>query len=701
MERYKNIVKIEKVKELLEKGRAGEALSVAKEIDLSRIKSVSDACAVGECFFVNGKYEDAKQCYKRAYDINPTHRVVIAMINLSLKTKNVEETKRYINEFDNMAPQDYMRFVYRYKLAKMQKKPISELIGILKELNEFEYTDKWAYELVKLYHKANMHEECKAECDSIILWFNYGEYVEKAKALLAYYRGELRPEDLLNRQAETEIQETSEEEYAAAEQNNSHTEESADIADPADESKNDKKTELNEALNYLHEESNALINPPKRKDKEQTEETADEASGDVSENRMQTDADSENTVPEETDENNAEKAEITDETQDYISGEDLVAAVKDKTAEEIRSEEEEEERRFAETLKKIIESEEADRTGNKDASSEATGTGAAEDPNVSGEEGNEDIQVSVDLLSELEGIADKEEKKNEVENVLKENSVFSDLKALINTPDIQYDSRLGKVLRAGNTDIERAIGIYADFESLGSQFLRSMEILLNPKASGLGLVLTGPEKSGKTSLAKGVAKLLAMAGRIEGSGIMVVEAERLNSMDFGTKLPKLKGHAVVINHAGKISRETADSIVKYESELESSTVLILEDERAAITGMFRTNTRLNKVFSNRINLEPVNLDILFRFAARYIMRKDYHPDTSAAIRLEQMIRDYYAKDKTKSLTQTGRLVRQTIKNADARCAKALLDYSSDGRLTEIDMSVIIGGDVSDIPIAEI
>lgn len=671
MERYKNIVKIEKIKELLEKGKSKEALSVAEGIDLSRIKSVSDACAVGECFFVNGKYEEAKQCYRRAYDINPTHRVVIAMINLCLKTKNVEETVRYINEFENMAPNDYMRFVYRYKLAKMQKRPISELVCILKELNEFEYTDKWAYELVKLYHKADMHEECKRECESIILWFNYGEYVEKAKALLAYYRGELRPEDLLNSRAEAETEETPENQKSGEDEQTVEEETAAQTEEVQynareDEKKNEDKDQLNEALNYLHEESNALINPPKRKETEQAEETRKDAS--------------ENT------------------SQAELQSENAASGSKDEA-------DEDEERRFTETLKKIIESEEENRQEKTAGSPVENEAGAEEEredvPEAPEEEEPKDIQEPADLLSELEVIADKEEKKNEVENVLKENSVFCDLKALITTPEIQYDSRLGKVLRAGGTDIERAIGIYADFESLGSQFLRSMEILLNPKASGLGLVLTGPEKSGKTSLAKGVAKLLAMAGRIEGSGIMVVEAERLNAMDFGTKLPKLKGHAVVINHAGKISRETADSIVKYESELETSTVLILEDERAAITGMFRTNTRLNKVFSNRINLEPVNLDILFRFAARYIMRKDYHPDTSAAIRLEQMIRDYYAKDKTKSLTQTGRLVRQTIKNADARCAKALLDYSSDGRLSEIDMSVMVGSDVSDIPTAEI
>ena len=51
------------------------------------------------------------------------------------------------------------------------------------EYKEKEYTERWSYELARLYAKAGMKEECIETCDDLILWFSEGKYVTKAMEL--------------------------------------------------------------------------------------------------------------------------------------------------------------------------------------------------------------------------------------------------------------------------------------------------------------------------------------------------------------------------------------------------------------------------------------------------------------------------------------------------------------------------------------
>ena len=72
------------------------------------------------------------------------------------------------------APQDSYRFIFRYRIDKLKNEPYEVLIESLEELKEYDYIEKWAYELAKLYHKAGKKDKCVRECSDIILWFGDG-----------------------------------------------------------------------------------------------------------------------------------------------------------------------------------------------------------------------------------------------------------------------------------------------------------------------------------------------------------------------------------------------------------------------------------------------------------------------------------------------------------------------------------------------
>lgn len=191
MEKYNTIVKIEEIKRLTENGETERAVKAADSVDVSRLRTVSDLSIVGEAYIRGREYEKARGVYERLYEKSRSRRVVMQLVNLSVKLKDVEAAEDYLQDFMDIAPDDFYRFIFRYSIDKLRGEPYEVLIDSLERLKKKEYIEKWAYELAKLYHKAGMDQKCVDECSDIMLWFGDGQYVERAKALRSYYYGEL------------------------------------------------------------------------------------------------------------------------------------------------------------------------------------------------------------------------------------------------------------------------------------------------------------------------------------------------------------------------------------------------------------------------------------------------------------------------------------------------------------------------------
>ena len=60
---------------------------------------------------------------------------------------------------------------------------LEDQIEILEEYNQKEYTEKYAYEIAKLYYRAGNMEKCVDACDDLVVWFRQGKYVIRALEL--------------------------------------------------------------------------------------------------------------------------------------------------------------------------------------------------------------------------------------------------------------------------------------------------------------------------------------------------------------------------------------------------------------------------------------------------------------------------------------------------------------------------------------
>ena len=184
MDKAEYRIKLEQINALAEEGDFRGAAEIADEIDWRHVKSARTLCMIGEIYEANKRYEDSCRILKYAYKRSASSKTVLyRLAELDIRTGNYEEAKKFINEFESNSPSDSSRFLLKYKLLRATKAPLDDQIAVLTEYKDAEYTERWAYELAKLYRKNGQKEKCIEECDDMILWFSEGKYVTKAMEL--------------------------------------------------------------------------------------------------------------------------------------------------------------------------------------------------------------------------------------------------------------------------------------------------------------------------------------------------------------------------------------------------------------------------------------------------------------------------------------------------------------------------------------
>ena len=174
-------IKLEEINRLVEKKNYKDAMEVVDSIDWRRVKNVRTLCVVGEIYAANKRYEDSKEIFLLAYHRAPIGKnILYRLIEVSLRMKDIQEAEEFYEEFLEIAPNDSTRYILNYKISKEKQVPLDQQIRILEEYKEKEFTERWSYELAKLYYQNGDTEKCLDLCNEMVLWFSEGKYVMKA-----------------------------------------------------------------------------------------------------------------------------------------------------------------------------------------------------------------------------------------------------------------------------------------------------------------------------------------------------------------------------------------------------------------------------------------------------------------------------------------------------------------------------------------
>lgn len=188
MDRVEFGIKLEQINKLRDKGDYEAAAKVVETIEWRKVKKWSELAIAEDVYERAGRLKDARNICVYAYNRNlGGKRLIYKLTEISIAIDDLDEADDLYNEFVEAAPRDTEKYILMYKLNKARKVPVERLIEILEEYKQSELDEQYEYELAELYAQAGRIDECVRECDDLILWFNEGEYVEKALRLKNRY----------------------------------------------------------------------------------------------------------------------------------------------------------------------------------------------------------------------------------------------------------------------------------------------------------------------------------------------------------------------------------------------------------------------------------------------------------------------------------------------------------------------------------
>lgn len=189
LDKYEYNLKLDQMKTFVSEGEFESAAEIADSINWNKIKNVNALVKAGEVYEKVERYEDAREILLAAYDRSPIGRTIIyRLAEVAIKMQDYDGAQEYYEEFVDIAPHDNQRYILKYHIKKSQGASYQDLIPILEEFKDKEYTEEWAFELAYLYHKAGIIDKCIDSCDELILWFGDGPYVERALELKMLYQ---------------------------------------------------------------------------------------------------------------------------------------------------------------------------------------------------------------------------------------------------------------------------------------------------------------------------------------------------------------------------------------------------------------------------------------------------------------------------------------------------------------------------------
>ncbi len=188
MDKYEFNIKVEQIKKLVNRGDYATAMKIADGIDWHRVRNASLLSMIAQVYEKNEEYQEAKETLLIAFERAPVgKRLLYKLTELALKEGSIAEAEAYYREFCDLASEDPRQYLLRYLILKEKNAPIEQLIRSLETYTSNEVDEKWMYELAELYHKAGLEDKCVATCDTIMLLFGLGKYVDKAMDLKLEY----------------------------------------------------------------------------------------------------------------------------------------------------------------------------------------------------------------------------------------------------------------------------------------------------------------------------------------------------------------------------------------------------------------------------------------------------------------------------------------------------------------------------------
>lgn len=727
MDKYEYSLKLEEINRLVENDNYEDAAKIADTVDWKRVRNARTLCMVSEIYEANDRLEDSRDVLMRAYRRAQGGRMIVyRLAEVAIQMREFDEAIEYYSEFADIAPNDYSRYVLKYKIYKGRGSRLEEQIAILEEYKEKEYTEKWAYELALLYYKAGEEQKCVEECDDLVLWFRQGDYVIKALELksrltpltaeqraIYEHRDELTPNKAELVEAAvptlekviTEKMPTSEEEAIT---DNIISETEKELAQAVSQHAAEAQAEKEDQDNSWRYHTGP----------ERTEEEHKEAEIEQEKSAEEVSAEGENSPKEIPGENSDKQEPSVEDLQREIansmrelvsditrkeSDEGIIEPMNDKPVHSGTAQTEERTEPPKENIDDVLMAmavgteeqamaEEESEPAQEESEAETKGSEEEKVPEVPGTDtearkGAEQPKAE----TEEEGISAEIRETGEVSQVPETDTQKPagdtiDLSAALeraagvenmrpNTAEPNAAKEEAKKEPVSNAipqltlEEQYIFSYFSSIQGLREQIAAALQdakqkVKLDRTSRSGNVVITGLPGSGRTTLAIRIAKALSKYKGENSARVAKIYAEDFNKKDIPSTVAKIAGGTLIIEEAGDLSDSVAKQLAKAMEFRTDGLVIILEDEKHLLKALFDRHPELAEKFTSEVTVPIFTNDELVAFGKTYAFDEDYKIDDMATMILYNRIGEKQTSEHPVTVLDVKDIVDDAIRNSE-------------------------------------
>ena len=240
--------------------------------------------------------------------------------------------------------------------------------------------------------------------------------------------------------------------------------------------------------------------------------------------------------------------------------------------------------------------------------------------------------------------------------------------------DLSATSEIG--LKAGLTEEQKKLFSY--FVPVRGMSEQIVEVLDNDRraqregTSKTGnLLVIGRKGSGKTVLAVDIVKAIQKQRNLKQGKVAIVTGESLNKKELTNIIQKLRGGAIIIEHAGKLNSRTVKELNYLMEKKTGELLFVLEDQRKPLGRLMTANPEFKKKFSSKLELPVFINDELVTFGQTYAKENGYKLDEMGILALYSRIDVMQREDHAVSVAEVKEIMDEAIAHSQKANVKHL------------------------------
>lgn len=200
------------------------------------------------------------------------------------------------------------------------------------------------------------------------------------------------------------------------------------------------------------------------------------------------------------------------------------------------------------------------------------------------------------------------------------------------------------------------------FESNIREVLQDLIVNYTPNGNSAdgNVIIMGADKTGKTTLAIEMIKLVNRKRGRRDRKLAKIDAKALNRKGFRNSLNKLLGCDLIVENSQNLGAMTLSEVIDVSGMFTDDMLIILEGETEGMDKILKDSPRVSTVFNHVIRIREYDIKEWVEYGIRYANEQGYAVDELAHLAFYKAIDDFFGKNKGIGKSDVEEIVNQAI-----------------------------------------